>query len=109
MLHLCLMYIYKYTRKSDMSEKNPARAQHMLSMCKNTRKLDTSKKPRQVEFTYAKYVLSITTLLHNWGVPSPKLAFNGHLFGISSAYAECVQNLPALVFGNFGFLTGGAV
>jgi hypothetical protein len=59
---------------------------------------------------YAEYVLSCSPHLqqqHGW--PSPKLSWHGHLFSVSLAYAEQVQNLPALVLGNLGFLAAGAV
>jgi hypothetical protein len=59
---------------------------------------------------YAEYVLSCSLHLQqhqDW--PSPKLAWHSYLFSVSLAYAEQVQNLPALVLGNLGFLARGAV
>ena len=58
---------------------------------------------------YAENVLSWSPHLQQQDWPSPKLAWHGHLFSISLAYAEQVQNLPALVLGNLGFLAAGAV
>jgi hypothetical protein len=89
----------------------------MLSICYayaiplSTRETpDATEKPNSsLSSAYAEYILSCSPHLQQQHWPSPRLAWHGHLFSISLAYAEQVQNLPALVLGNLGFLAAGAV